>query len=150
MSAWITGNAETNIWLNYSLMLAFGTLFPDEEFFLFVISIKAKWYAIFDALYLGYCLAVGDGATRGAIVAALSGYFLFCSPALLALLRGRRLAVRQAARRAAAPPVESAVTGHRICVICGASEADGADIRVCSCAKCGGPRHLCLHHARNH
>jgi len=29
-------------------------------------------------------------------------------------------------------------------------EDDGADIRVCSCAKCGTPRTLCLTHARNH
>ncbi len=41
--------------------------------------------------------------------------------------------------------------GHRVCAICGKREADGADIRVCSCEKCGGkPRTLCLEHARNH
>ncbi len=149
-AAWLTGHAETNIWLNYSLMLAFGTLFPDEQFFLFVVPIKAKWYAIFDAVYLGYGLATGDTSTRAAILAALSGYFIFCGPALVALLRGRQLAVRQAARRAAIPPAESVVTGKRICAICGASEADGTDIRVCSCEKCKGPRNLCLTHARNH
>ena len=35
-----------------------------------------------------------------------------------------------------------------MCAICGAREADGADIRVCYCEKCGGPRALCLEHAR--
>jgi hypothetical protein len=43
------------------------------------------------------------------------------------------------------------VFGQRVCAICGAREADGADIRVCSCAKCGGvQRALCVEHARNH
>jgi len=150
LAAWLTGHAETNAWLNYSLMLAFGTLFPDEEFFLFVIAIKAKWYAILDALFLGYSFATGDMATRGAILAALSGYFVFCGPALVALYRDRNLKVRQAARRAAVGPAEPAVSGARVCAICGASEDDGADIRVCSCPKCGGPRNLCLKHARDH
>ena len=149
-AAALTGGQETNRWLNYSLMLAFGTLFPDEEFLFFVISVKAKWYAILDAVFLGYSFATGDMSIRAAIVATLVGYFLFCGPTLFALLRGRRLAVRQAARRSGAAPVEPAVSGTRVCAICGASEADGADIRVCSCAKCGGPRQLCLLHARDH
>jgi|CZKU01.1.fsa_nt_gi hypothetical protein len=43
------------------------------------------------------------------------------------------------------------VFGTRVCAICGAEEADGTDIRVCSCDKCGGKqRALCLEHARNH
>jgi len=43
------------------------------------------------------------------------------------------------------------VFGTRVCAICGAEEADGTDIRVCSCEKCGGQqRTLCLEHARNH
>jgi hypothetical protein len=43
------------------------------------------------------------------------------------------------------------VFGTRVCAICGAEEADGTDIRVCSCEKCGGKqRALCLEHARNH
>jgi membrane associated rhomboid family serine protease len=150
LAAWLTGDAETNVWINLSLMLAFGTLFPDEQFYLFIIPIKAKWYAVFDAAYIGYSLATGDTPVRAAILAALVAYFVFCGPALAALVRGRRLAVRQAARRARVEPVESAVTGRRVCAICGVSEADGADIRVCSCEKCKPSRNLCLAHARNH
>jgi len=148
LAAWLTGRAETNVWLNFSLMLAFGTLFPDAELLLIVLPVKAKWLALFDAAYLASIMITGDGPSRAAILASLSGYFVFCGPALAALLRSRNLAVRQAARRAATAPAEP--TGARVCAICGASAADGADIRVCSCAKCGGPRSLCLTHARNH
>jgi hypothetical protein len=38
----------------------------------------------------------------------------------------------------------------RTCAICGKKQSGGADIRVCSCEKCGGPRNLCVEHARNH
>jgi membrane associated rhomboid family serine protease len=151
VAAWLTGRTETNSWINLSLMLAYGTLFPEQEFFLwFVLRVKAKWLAIITAAFLAYSLAVGDTTTRAAIIAALVGYFAFCGSALLSLLRDRNLTVRQAARRSAVAPVESAVSGVRVCAICGAAEASGADIRVCSCAKCGGPRNLCLPHARNH
>ena len=58
--------------------------------------------------------------------------------------------VRQKARRVQFEG-DAPAFGQRTCAMCGAREQDGADIRVCSCAKCGGqPRTLCLEHARNH
>jgi hypothetical protein len=80
----------------------------------------------------------------------MGNYGLFFGGHWWDVWRSRNLQVRQKARRvsmqAGAP-----VFGQRTCAICGAREADGADIRVCSCEKCGGqPRSLCLEHARNH
>jgi membrane associated rhomboid family serine protease len=150
VAAVLTGHAETNVWINYSLMLAFGTLFPDEEFYLYVIPVKAKWLALFDGAFLAYTMVMGDWSERAAILAALSGYFIFCGPALYALLKDRNIAVRQRARRASVASAPPAVAAGRVCAICGVSEEGGADIRVCSCAKCGGPRTLCLNHARAH
>jgi hypothetical protein len=151
VAAILTDGAQTNFWLNMSVVLAFGTLFPDEEFrFLLIpIGIPAKWIALLDAGYMAYELVVGDWTQRAAILAAMGGYFLFFSGTLLGMFRGRNLQVRQAARRASMGPPPKPETG-RVCAICGASQDDGADIRVCTCAKCGGPRNLCLEHARNH
>jgi hypothetical protein len=92
---------------------------------------------------------VGDWPQRAGIIAAMSGYFLFFSGTLLDILRRRNLQVRQAARRVSLGPPPDPVAS-RVCAICGKTQEDGADIRVCSCAKCGGPRSLCLEHARNH
>ena len=50
----------------------------------------------------------------------------------------------------AAPERDRVQENERKCAICGASQQEGADIRVCSCAKCGGPRELCLAHAKAH
>jgi membrane associated rhomboid family serine protease len=145
----ITRGEQTNYWLNLSLMLAFGTLFPNEEIWMFFIGIPAKWLAFLDAGYMAYGLFVGDGSQRAAIIAAAGAYFLFFAGTLVNLARRRNLQVRQAARRTSlGPPSKPPVA--RVCAICGASQDDGADIRVCSCEKCGGPKALCLEHARNH
>jgi membrane associated rhomboid family serine protease len=151
LAAFVTREPQTNTWINMSLTLAFGTLFPDERFYLYIVPVKAKWFAILIALGFGFFLVMGDWGERAAILAALSGYFIFCGPALRALLKDRNMAARQAARRIEVAAVEPAVSGQRVCAICGVSEAEGADIRVCSCDKCGNaPRTLCLVHARSH
>jgi hypothetical protein len=150
-AAALTGHAS-NFWLNdVALLLAFATLFPDVEILLFfVLPIKVKWLGIVSALPMAYAFAVGGFGTRASIVASLVGYVLFFSGHWYGALRRREVAVRQKARRVeldASVPV----FGHRQCAICGAREADGVDIRVCSCEKCGGKqRALCLEHARNH
>jgi hypothetical protein len=95
-------------------------------------------------------LAMGDWGTRASIVAAMGNYTLFFGGYWLGVWRSRTIQVRQKARRTT---FEEGVPvfGQRVCAICGRSEADGTDIRVCSCEKCGGQqRALCLEHARNH
>jgi hypothetical protein len=154
VAAIVSGGAHGNFFLNLSLFLAFATLFPEYEIWLyFILRIRAKWLALFDAAYLVYAFAVGDWSERAAIVAAMLNYTLFFSGHLFAWIRGKNLQAKQAARRASfrssSPPPAQA--GGRACAICGARQDDGADIRVCSCDKCGGkPRNLCLAHARNH
>jgi membrane associated rhomboid family serine protease len=134
----VVGGPTTNFWLNFSLLLSFATLFPDVTIMLmFVLPVRVKWLGI-------------ASADRAAIVASVVNYVLFFGEHWWGVWRGRRVVVRQQARREelrSTPPV----FGQRVCAMCGASEADGADIRVCSCAKCGGQaRALCLQHARNH
>lgn len=142
----------TNFYLNATLLFAFATLWPDFQILLFfILPVRIKWFAFLDAAFLIFALVTGDWATRAAIIAAVANYFLFFGGHLAAAMRGRQVVVRQAARRAqmrSEPPPE---IGHRACAICGKREDDGADIRVCSCEKCGNKaRNLCLEHARNH
>ena len=65
------------------------------------------------------------------------------------------MAAMGTARSSVRPKSEAPARVSKACAICGAKEADGADIRVCSCDKCkeatgGAARELCLEHARNH
>jgi membrane associated rhomboid family serine protease len=153
-AALITGEAQGNFYLNLSLYFAFATLFPDYQILLFfILPIRIKWLAILAALGVGYALVTGDNATRAAIGVAFGNYLLFFAGHIVALLKGQRVQMRQAARRSvqrSATATAKKASSGRACAICGARQDDGADIRVCSCEKCGGPRDLCLEHARNH
>jgi hypothetical protein len=142
---------QSNTWLDASMFLAFATTFPDVQILLFfILPIRVKWLGILAALPIAYYLAVGDWGTRGAIIAALGNYMLFFGGHWMDVLRQRNVVVRQRAKRETFKGNDP-VFGQRVCAICGAREADGVDIRVCSCDKCGGkPRTLCLAHARNH
>ena len=149
-SAFVVGGG-TNQFLNESLFLAFATLFPDVTILLmFILPIRVKWLGLAAAAYLAYQFALGGVGMRIAIGAAMVNYLLFFSGHWLGVLRGRQIQVRQKAKRETFKGNDP-VFGQRTCAICGAREADGVDIRVCSCDKCGGQqRTLCLEHARNH
>lgn len=167
-AAWLTHEAQGNFWLNTSLFFAFATLFPDYEILLFfIVPIRVKWLALATTALLGWFMIDGDASTRAAIGVAFGNYLLFFGGHLIALARGRQLQMKQAARRASmrAPSIPDdddddddrddrrsvrPKADSRKCAICGKRQDDGADIRVCSCEKCGGPRELCLEHARNH
>lgn len=152
IAAWLSGAAVGNAWLNTSLFLAFATVFPDYEIYLFfILRIKVKWLGLVSAGMLVFEFAMGSWPARAAISAAMINYFLFFGGTLLAMMRSRNLQVRQTARRAESRPPPPILVAGRQCAICKAREEDGADIRICTCEKCGGkPRELCLAHARNH
>jgi membrane associated rhomboid family serine protease len=151
IAAAVVAGAASNTWLDSSLFLAFATIFPDVSILLFfVVPVRVKWLGILAAIGVAIAFALGSWATRASIAAALFNYVLFFGGHWRDVWRHRTVAVRQKSRRehmkSTAP-----VFGQRTCAICGASEADGTDIRVCSCDKCGGqPRALCLEHARSH
>lgn len=151
-AAWLTGLPVGNIWLNTSLFFAFATLFPNYEILaFFIIPIRVKWLALLVLAGIVYKTFDAGIGVQAAIAVAFGNYLLFFGGHLLGLARGQHLQMRQAARRTSfrPPPVEREAAS-RACAICGARQEDGADIRVCSCEKCGGPRNLCLEHARSH
>ncbi len=164
VAAVIAGPA-TNFWLDASLFLAFATVFPEVTILLFfVIPVRVKWLGIVAALFMAYAAVTQGWGARGSIAAATITYLLFFGEHWYGIITQRGTIARQKTRlesirrpsgppRApgAAPPDGRPVFGERVCALCGAREAEGADIRVCSCEKCGGQqRSLCLEHARNH
>ncbi len=158
-AALITGGAQANTYLNLSLFFAFATLFPDYQILLFfILPVRMKWLGWLAGAFVVYEVAMGDWGVRAAVVAALSNYLLFFWGDILRVIRGGGGQARRAVGRASsAPPPGRSPAGPsaRACAICAAREADGADIRVCSCEKCkaetgGQARLLCLEHARNH
>lgn len=151
VAAFVTREPHGNFWLNSSLFFAFATLFPNYQLYvLFVIPVRVKWLALLAFAGVGLRFFQGDLGAKAAIAVALGNYFLFFGGHLVQLARGRRTMVRQAARLSSMRPSAPPPRTGRVCAICGKSQDDGADIRVCSCEKCGSPRELCLEHARHH
>lgn len=150
--ALLTHEPQGNFWLNTSVYLGFATVFPDYTILLFfILPVRIKWLAFVAAGLIGYQFVIGDVGTKAAIAVSLGNYLLFFGGHLVSLLRGKQLQTRQAVRRSQMAAPEASRDQGRVCAICGAKQSDGADIRVCSCEKCGGkPRDLCLEHARNH
>jgi hypothetical protein len=147
----------SNVWVlgvDGSLLVALATVSPNEEILLsFVLPIRLKWVGILAAALAGYVFISSSWAGRASILAAFAVYALFFAEHWVRALQHQQVLARQSARRASfeEPSGQGRALGQRVCAICGAREADGADIRVCSCEKCGGqPRSLCLEHARNH
>ncbi len=152
-AGFITGAPQDNQYLNYSLFFAFATLFPDYEIRLFfILPVKVKWLGMITGGLILFAFIKGGLGTKAAIGVVFANYLLFFTGHIMALVRGRRMLVRQSARRAEQrPKATEREADTRVCAICGAKQEDGADIRVCSCEKCGGvPRQLCLEHARSH
>jgi hypothetical protein len=150
-AAVVTGQALGNYYLNLTLVFAFATIAPDYEVLLLILPVKMKWLAWLSVAFLAKDVLFGDWAVRAAIAVAMLNYLLFFAPELAAVVRGKERRRAQAVQRASSRPPPSAAV--RTCALCGAREDDGADIRVCPCEKCkatGGPRTLCLEHARNH
>ncbi len=154
-AAFLTGSAHAgNIYLNGSLLFALATLAPDWEITLFgIVRLKLKWIALLELGWFVVQAAKGDLSDWVAMGVSFGNYFLFFAGDIYGYARGQKLMARQAARRAAqrAAAPEKKTGDGRACAICGARQDEGADIRVCSCEKCGGKaRELCLDHARNH
>ncbi len=162
--ALLTGHAD-NAYLNLSLLLAFGTVFPDYEILLFfLLPVKMKWLAMLDGLFLLYAFATGDLSSRAAIAMALLNYTLFFAAQLFDLtrgkVRGRKLRPGGSKTQSQSARLEQfremslqPKRRSRICAKCGKSESDDPklEFRVCDCEKCGGkPTDYCLEHAKAH
>jgi hypothetical protein len=151
----ITGHPATNFWLLESFLFAFATLFPNEQIRLyFLIPVPMKVVG-----FLGLGLAVyqcirGDWGDRAMVLAGIVNYLVFFAAHWVSFFRGRSRMATQSMRRESmrveADKARPADMGSRTCAMCGSSESEGADIRVCSCEKCAPRRTLCLEHARNH
>lgn len=152
LAALITKEPQGNFWLNTSLFFAFATVFPSYQIYLFfIVPIRVKWLGFVTLAFIGFYFFKGDIGTKAAIAVALGNYLLFFGGHLWRLARGQKVQMQQAARRTSfQPPPAREEAPARACAICGARQDDGADIRVCTCERCGGPRELCIEHARSH
>jgi membrane associated rhomboid family serine protease len=153
-AAALSGGRLYGNWLDGAdagLIFAFATIAPRSQLGIMFLPVRADLFALLAAVWLGYFFWYGEGPSRLAIGAVVVVYALFFAGHWRRLARERWGVAAQRARRTEFDARGPSSIGQRSCAMCGAREADGADIRVCSCARCGGkPRMMCLEHARSH
>ena len=146
--------------LNLSMFFAFATLFPDVTVRLFfVIPVKVKWLALFNAAYFIYSI-VTDIVTGQIFIAllpvvALLNYILICGEDLLLYIRPLKIktspqivnfkkAAKQAKREQSGKPYR-----HK-CAVCGKTDIDYPDLEFRYCSQCNGYHCFCIDHINNH
>lgn len=145
-------------YINESLFLAYATLFPNQEFYLyFVIPIKAKWFAFIYVAIIGYEVItnLSSGSLLGvlyavAIVISMLNFLIFfistrkISKESVSQHRTRRKFKKNMQTAQVVP-----IYRHR-CAICGRTERDGDDIEFRFCSKCDGNYEYCDQHIFTH
>ncbi|HVU17959.1 MAG TPA: hypothetical protein VHD32_13620 [Candidatus Didemnitutus sp.] len=139
----------TNIFVFLTVLLAFAYLNPDFELLIFfILPLKIKWLALFQAgLYLVE-LVRAPWSIRWTIVASLGNFVLFFGADVIQRMRtGRRRMVYQAKQFAASKSEEE--PRHR-CRICGRTEISDPQLDFRYCSKCAGEECYCSEHIGNH
>ena len=142
--------------LNLSLLLAFATLFPENQVLLFfIIPLKMKYLAWF---YFVVTIINALGMNFFPLFALLN-YFLFFGSDILQVLpdfmqpKGRQYRKKQKPnpnwakdyqKKAAAP-----LYRHK-CTVCGRTDTQYPDLEFRYCSKCNGYYCYCMDHINDH
>ena len=149
-------------YVNLSLFFAFATLWPNMQLLLFfIIPIKIKWLAWFDAALFAWEIIryLMAGAYIYALlpVVAVANYLVFFAPSLLSMVGMRvrhrtapgTINFRKAQRQAKKKARETGGYTHK-CAVCGITDRDDPNMEFRYCSKCSGYYCYCMNHINNH
>lgn len=160
LSPSLRGHGVVNMhYVNMSLLLAFSTLYPEAQFLvLYIIPIKAKWLAWFDAALIIFdifsCLGQGQYLLALVPVVALLNYLLFFWDDLMEAA-GRKAKHRSVANhrtidlKTARKQMEKQGYLHK-CAVCGVTDRDNPNMEFRYCSKCNGYYCYCAEHINSH
>ncbi len=112
--------------LNNTLVFAFAAFYPDlKVLFFFIVPVKIKWLAWFDALLLVPSFLSSGWGYRAGVIAALANFVLFFGPSWFVAWRRRK---EQRARRAAFEAESQAEETLHSCHLCGRTELSAPEL----------------------
>lgn len=157
------------LYVNRGLIFLFAILYPDVEFLLFfIIPIKAKWLAYFDAALMAFDVFKFsyNGAKYLTTFAGIYVSLYFFSYAITILLSQIPfiiiyLDLKKKSRPSKAQRKKAASFKKKIndnstkslvhkCCICGATPEDNPDLQFRFCSKCSGNKEYCSNHLFTH
>lgn len=146
------GAEGSTLFINFSLFLAYATLFPNVQFRLyFIIPIKVKYLALLQVAFFLFYFLTGSWSDKVLIVISLLNYFLFFG---VPLLRGNKTRTQKQFNKQKrvinpAPSTPIRVAFHK-CHVCGKTELSHPDMEFRYCSKCNGNYEYCMEHIRDH
>ncbi len=155
-------------YLNLSLFFAYATIYPNQQFYLFmVIPIKVKYLAWIDAAYFAYAIlqafmpSYGGNALYGvlfqanalaAFVSILNFLLFYLSSRKVKRYAPKEVRRRQNYRKQVREGREQSYANgakHR-CAVCGRTELDDPTLEFRYCSKCNGNHEYCQDHLFTH
>jgi hypothetical protein len=132
--------------LQGSVFLAFAYLYPDFQLLLFfLLPVKVKWLALFQWLWYGYVVLMGDLTTALLVTASVCNFlFFFGHDIFLRMKSGRRRMAGQAQK------IRTANTPRHTCTVCGVTNLADPKMSFRYCSKCVGAPCYCAEHIHTH
>lgn len=143
------GDMFSTYYINMSIFFAFAACYPDMKVMVyFIIPVKIKWIAWFNAAYLIFGILVGSWITRVAIITSVLNFIVF----FFATRDYQRISPKQVKRRRTYHRQVQSVQGiskHK-CAVCGRTEEDGDHLEFRFCSRCEGNYEYCQDHLFTH
>lgn len=136
----------TNYYLQSSIFLAFAFLNPNFRVLIFfLIPVKIKWIAIFNAVLYLWVLVTGSTGERLLILASLTNFVIFFSKDIYFKIkyRGKRVKAHIESKTAESSPIHS-------CYVCGKSDKTDPHTDFRYCSQCSPEQCYCEDHIHNH
>lgn len=155
----------TIYYVNMALFFAFATLFPNMQvLFFFIIPMKIKWLAWFDAAYFGVVIIsqlISGTPTLALIpIVAILNYLLFFGGDLSNILRkGKQNVSYKVNRNASRKTVDFHAAQQHVkekkgylhkCAVCGRTDVTNPELEFRYCSKCNGYYCYCSDHINSH
>jgi hypothetical protein len=138
-------------YLNESLFLAFACTFPEMQFLLIFIPIRAKYLGMMYGALLVYSFLTGGIIAKIEIVVSMLNFIIF----FFSTRNFKRYSPHEIHRRQQfksqmrQPRPGSGITKHK-CAICGRTELDDPNLEFRFCSKCDGNYEYCSDHLFTH
>ena len=136
-------------YLNFSLFFAFAATFPEAKFLLFfVIPVKAKWLALFDAFFLVFGFVYGSLPQRIAIFLSLANFIIF----FLMTKDFKKYSPKEVKRKQdfKVKTMRPVNRTHHKCAVCGRTDEESPGMEFRYCSKCEGSYEYCMDHLYTH
>jgi hypothetical protein len=126
VAGFILGDGAGGFLLNNSLVFAFAWHYPTLQVYMFfIIPLRIKWLAIFDAAVLAMTFIRSGWGYRVGVVVALANFLIFFGPQWIASRGRQRVAANR--RKQFAEATEPVETLHR-CHVCGRTEVTSPEL----------------------